>query len=71
MGKKLAAAYTYLPVTAAFFYTAAAAFLNCCCCWLQIVPGQGPTCESQFTMSFYNPWKYQVGAGAFVCLNGF
>jgi hypothetical protein len=29
---------------------------------LQIVPGQGPTCESQFIMSFYNPWKYQVGA---------
>uniref|UniRef100_A0A383W6F1 SOUL heme-binding protein n=1 Tax=Tetradesmus obliquus TaxID=3088 RepID=A0A383W6F1_TETOB len=28
----------------------------------KVVPGQGPTCESQFTMSFYNPWKYQSGA---------
>ncbi|KAF6257098.1 heme-binding protein 2-like protein [Scenedesmus sp. NREL 46B-D3] len=30
----------------------------------KVVPGQGPTCESQFTMSFYNPWKYQSNAAA-------
>lgn len=27
----------------------------------KIEPGQGPNCESTFTMSFYNPYSYQVG----------
>lgn len=26
----------------------------------KIEPGQGPNCESTFTMSFYNPYNYQV-----------
>lgn len=26
----------------------------------KIEPGQGPTCDSTFTMSFYNPYKLQV-----------
>lgn len=26
----------------------------------KIEPGQGPACNSAFTMSFYQPWKYQV-----------
>lgn len=26
----------------------------------KIEPGQGPNCESTFTMSFYNPYSYQV-----------
>jgi len=26
----------------------------------KIEPGKGPTCNSTFTMSFYQPWKYQV-----------
>lgn len=26
----------------------------------KVEPGQGPTCESTFTVSFYNPYKYQV-----------
>lgn len=29
----------------------------------KIEPGQGPNCESTFTMSFYNPYNYQVCAG--------
>lgn len=28
----------------------------------RMVPGQGPTCNSTFTVAFYNPWKYQVRA---------
>jgi hypothetical protein len=28
----------------------------------KIEPGQGPNCESTFTMSFYNPYTYQVGS---------
>eukprot|EP00775_Hariotina_reticulata_P004207 gene4207-4456_t len=30
----------------------------------KIEPGQGPACNSAFTMSFYQPWKYQGGAAA-------
>lgn len=26
----------------------------------KIEPGQGPNCESTFTMSFYNPYAFQV-----------
>jgi hypothetical protein len=28
-----------------------------------INPGDGPNCESTFTMSFYNPYTYQVSVG--------
>lgn len=28
----------------------------------KVEPGQGPNCESTFTMSFYNPYNYQVHA---------
>jgi hypothetical protein len=35
----------------------------------KIEPGQGPNCESTFTMSFYNPYSYQVRkAGATICV---
>lgn len=30
----------------------------------KIVPGQGPTCESEFTISFYNPWEFQASTAA-------
>lgn len=30
----------------------------------KIEPGQGPACNSAFTMSFYQPWKYQGATAA-------